>query len=185
MVWAFAMASGNPGDGSADTGGDGSCTQVEELWLEAQSVPSASLVPCVRAFPRGVDGALRVRDGASVIKLSYASVNININVSDQPQARAEAGSVTIRLAAACDLRTAGQGQVVAPGVSRFEVGGSRGVPEAADVFPGGCVTYRAGDGTAASAALLNQAKRAVTLRTRDDLRETLRRRSGGRLELDP
>jgi AAA domain/TrwC relaxase len=36
----------------------------------------------------------------------------------------------------------------------------------------------------ASAALVDQAQRAVTYRTRDDLRQALRRHSGGRLELD-
>ena len=29
------------------------CTDLEPLWLEAQSVPSASLVPCVRSLPAG------------------------------------------------------------------------------------------------------------------------------------
>jgi hypothetical protein len=37
----------------------------------------------------------------------------------------------------------------------------------------------------AAAELLDQAERAVTFRTRDDLREALRRRSNGRLQLDP
>jgi hypothetical protein len=53
------------------------------------------------------------------------------------------------------------------------------------VFPGGCVTYQPEVGIGPSAPLLDQAQRAVTYRTRDDLREALRRRSGGRLELDP
>jgi hypothetical protein len=37
----------------------------------------------------------------------------------------------------------------------------------------------------ASARLLDQAERAVVFRTRDELRQALRRRSDGRLELDP
>ena len=53
------------------------------------------------------------------------------------------------------------------------------------MFPGGCVTYQPEVGIGPSAPLLDQAQRAVTYRTRDDLREALRRRSGGRLELDP
>jgi len=53
------------------------------------------------------------------------------------------------------------------------------------VFPGGCLTYRPEPGIGPIAPLLDQAERAVTYRTRDDLREALRRRSGGRLELDP
>ena len=56
-------------DPAAVTGGNGSCTQLEELWLEAQSVPSASRIPCVQAFPGGVVGTLAVRDGESVLEL--------------------------------------------------------------------------------------------------------------------
>jgi hypothetical protein len=65
-------------------------------------------------------------------------------------------------------------------VTRYEVGGVW-----ADVFPGGCVTYRPDADANASDVLLDQAKRAVTYRSRDDLREALRLRSDGRLRLDP
>jgi len=54
-----------------------------------------------------------------------------------------------------------------------------------DVFPGGCVSYRPGPDLAPSAPLLDQVEHAVTYRTRDDLAAALRRRSGGRLTLDP
>jgi hypothetical protein len=54
-----------------------------------------------------------------------------------------------------------------------------------DVFPGGCVTYQPEPDLEPSAALLDQAQRAVTYRTRADLREALRRHSDGRLQLDP
>ena len=120
-----------------------------------------------------------------MLDLGRASFSININAGDQPRAGSEAGSVLVRLAAACDAQPAGQGRTVASGVRRFQTDGSRGAPAAADVFPGGCVTYRPGPSTGGSAALLDQAERAVVFRTRDDLREALRRRSGGRLELDP
>ena len=53
------------------------------------------------------------------------------------------------------------------------------------MFPGGCVNYQPQLGIGPSDPLLDQAQRAVTYRTRDDLREALRRRSGGRLQLDP
>ena len=52
MAWVFATASANPSVGAAVSGGNGSCTQLEELWLQAQSVPSASRIPCVQALPR-------------------------------------------------------------------------------------------------------------------------------------
>jgi tRNA A-37 threonylcarbamoyl transferase component Bud32/membrane-associated phospholipid phosphatase len=185
MAWAFATASANPSAGAAVGGGNGSCTQLEELWLQAQAVPSASLIPCVQAFPAGIYGALRVRNGESVLELSHASLDISLIAGEWPRARAAAGSVTIRLTATCDLQPAGQGQTVAPGVRRFQIGGPPGRSEVVDVFPGGCVTYRPDPDDGASAALVDQAQRAVSFRTRDDLREALRRRSGGRLDLDP
>ena len=73
---------------------------------------------------------------------------------------------------------------MAPGVKRFQLQGSASPPQVVDVFPGGCVNYQPQVGIGPSAPLLDQAQRAVTYRTRDDLREALRRRSGGRLELD-
>jgi hypothetical protein len=148
-------------------------------------VPSASRIPCVQAFPGGVVGTLAVRDGESVLELSHASLDIDIGAGDQPQAAAAAGSVTIRFTAACAVPTTGQGQTVAPGVRRFQTPGQAAAPEVVDVFPGGCVTYQPKPGIGDSAPLLDQARRAVTYRTRDDLRDALRDRSGGRLQLDP
>ncbi len=187
MAWVFASSSANPGGAAAigGWGGNGSCTQLEELWLQAQSVPSASRIPCVQALPAGIYGALRVGDGESVLELSHASLDISLSVAEPPRAHAAAGSVTIRLTATCAVPTAGEGQTVAPGVRRFQLDGPASTPEMVDVFPGGCVTYQQEPGAGASAALLHQAQRAVTYRTRDDLREALRRRSGGRLQLDP
>jgi hypothetical protein len=77
----------------------------------------------------------------------------------------------------------GDGLIVAPGVRRFQVEGVRDTPPVVDVFPGGCVTYQLG--ASSGAELLDQAKRAVSFRSRDELRQALRRRSNGRLELDP
>jgi hypothetical protein len=187
MAWVFASSSANPG-GAAATGGwsgNGSCTQLEELWLEAQSVPSASRIPCVQALPAGIYSALAVRDGGSVLELSHASLDISLIAGEWPRAHAAAGSVTIRLTATCAVQTTGQGQTVTPGVRRFQLDGPASTPEVVDVFPGGCVTYQQEPGAGTSAALLDQAQYAVTFRTRDDLREVLRRHSGDRLDLDP
>jgi hypothetical protein len=184
MAWAFASASANPDAGAAVSGGNGSCTQLEELWLQAQAVPSASVIPCFRAFPAGIQGALRVRNGESVLQFDRAGVDIKLNIADGPQVTAAAGSVTIRLTATCAVYTAAAGQTIAPGVTRFHLEGPRSTSEVADVFRGGCVTYRAEAGSA-SARLLDQAQRAVSFRARDDLRQALQRRSGGRLDLYP
>jgi hypothetical protein len=130
-------------------------------------------------------GDLRVRDGESVLELSHASVDINIGTGGQPQASAEAGSVVIRLTAGCDRQMTGAGQAMAPEVRRFQLQGSGRSPEVVDVFPGGCVTFRPGPDPGPSASLLDQVEDAVIYRTRDDLRQALRLRSGGRLQLDP
>jgi tRNA A-37 threonylcarbamoyl transferase component Bud32 len=185
LAWAFARSSANPGGAAVVTGGDGSCTQLEELWLQAQSVPSASRIPCVQAFPEGIVGDLAVRDGESVLELSRASVDISVGSGGQPRANAKAGSVTIRLSAVCGLQTTGAGQAIAPGVRRFQVQEPGRPRQVADVFPGGCVTYQPGPGTAAPAALLDEAQRVITYRTRDNLRDALQHISGGRLQLDP
>jgi len=185
MAWAFARSSATPGGEAIVTGANGSCTQLEELWLQAQSVPSASRIPCIRAFPDGMLGDLAVRDGESVLELSHASVDINIGTGGQPQATAEAGSVLITLTAGCDRQLTGAGQTVAPGVRRFRLQGPARAPEVVDVFPGGCVTYRPGPDPGRSAPLLEQAEHAVSYRTRDDLSQALIRYSDGRLRLDP
>ena len=181
----FAQVSTSPGGASGVAGGIGSCSQIEELWLQAQSVPSASRIPCIRAFPDGMLGDLAVRDGESVLELSHASVDINIGTGGQPQATAEAGSVLITLTAGCDRQLTGAGQTVAPGVRRFRLQGPARAPEVVDVFPGGCVTYRPGPDPGPSAPLLEQAEHAVSYRTRDDLSQALIRCSDGRLRLDP
>jgi tRNA A-37 threonylcarbamoyl transferase component Bud32/membrane-associated phospholipid phosphatase len=185
LAWGFARSSANPGGAAAVTGGNGSCTQIEELWLQAQAVPSASRIPCVQAYPPGVFGALAVRDGESVLELSRGSLNLNIGAGGEPQASAEAGAVTVRLTATCPVPETGEGQAIAPSVRRFQIEGSGSTPEVVDVFPGGCVSIRPEAGIGPAAPLMDQAERAVTYRTRDDLREALRRRSGGRLQLDP
>ena len=184
MAWAFASSSANPDAGAAVSGGNGSCTQLEELWLQAQAVPSASRIPCFQAFPAGIQGALRVRNGESVLQFDRAGVDIKLNIADGLHVTAEAGSVTIRLTATCAAHTTTAGQTIAPGVTRFNLEGPLSTSEVADVFRGGCITYRAEAGSA-SARLLDQAQRTVSFRARDDLRQALRRRSGGRLDLYP
>ena len=184
MAWAFASSSANPDAGAAVSGGNGSCTQLEELWLQAQAVPSASRIPCFQAFPARIQGALRVRNGESVLQFDRAGVDIKLNIADGLHVTAEAGSVTIRLTATCAAHTTTAGQTIAPGVTRFNLEGPPGTSEVADVFRGGCITYRAEAGSA-SARLLDQSQRAVSFRARDDLRQALQRRSGGRLDLYP
>ena len=121
VALAFALTSTTPGNASAIKGADGSCTQIEELWLQAQSVPSASRIPCIQSLPPDTTVELRVQNGQSVLKLiPTTGPNININVGEEPQT-SEAGSVTIQLTAACGIPTPGGGRIVAPDVRRFHV----------------------------------------------------------------
>jgi tRNA A-37 threonylcarbamoyl transferase component Bud32/membrane-associated phospholipid phosphatase len=182
IALGFALNSTTPPSYKAVNGGHGFCADIEELWLMAQSVPSASRVPCIPAPPSDTALVLRVKNGQSVLELtSTIGPNPDINVGTDPQAF-ERG-VRIRLTAACEIQTSGDGLIVAPCVRRFQVAVVRGTPQVVDVFPGGCVTYQLGASTGAE--LLDQAKRAVSFRSRDELRQALRRRSNGRLELDP
>ena len=65
------------------------CGDLESLWLEAQSVPSASLVPCIRSpLPGWTVAEVAVNDGRSVVIFNH----------DQ----AGPSAVVLRLTAACD-----------------------------------------------------------------------------------
>jgi tRNA A-37 threonylcarbamoyl transferase component Bud32 len=184
IALGFALGSTTPGSYKYVRGGHGVCTDLEELWLMAQSVPSVSRIPCIRALPPDTTSQLRVHNGQSVLELtSTIGPNPDVNVGIEPQPQVPQGGVAVRLTAACEIQTRGEGRIVAPGVRRFQVEGVRRTPQVVDVFPGGCVTYQPGASTGAE--LLDQAERAVSFRTRDDLREALRRRSNGRLQLDP
>ena len=74
------------------------CDDLEPLWLMAQSVPSASLVPCVRSLPVGWTVAeVAVNNGRSLITLDHD--------------RAGDGALVVRLTAACDPERRGGGAV--------------------------------------------------------------------------
>ena len=65
------------------------CTDLEPLWLQAQAVPSASLVPCVRSLPAGWTLAnVAVNNGRSVLTLDHD--------------RAGNAAMVVRLTASCD-----------------------------------------------------------------------------------
>jgi hypothetical protein len=151
------------------------CTHYEPLWLQAQAVPSASLVPCVRTLPAGWTLAgVAVNSGRSVITLDHD--------------RAGKGAMETRLTEACDIRGATAVVSQQPGVRRYlQIHGL--VPElrgaSFDVFPGGCVTTRFTVSGQDRAELTGEAPFIVALTTRRELREALEVRSGGRLHLDP
>jgi tRNA A-37 threonylcarbamoyl transferase component Bud32 len=155
--------------------GNLACTDLEPQWLLAQSVPSASLVPCLRSLPVGwMMGNVTVNDGRSVISLNHD--------------RAGTGVLVIRLTARCDPRGATQVSSNQPQVQRYQRI-NRLTPrfEATyfDLFPGGCVTARAALPAANRAEVSNELTTILHYATRQTLQQALDQRSDGRLRLDP
>jgi tRNA A-37 threonylcarbamoyl transferase component Bud32/membrane-associated phospholipid phosphatase len=152
------------------------CTHLEPLWLEAQSVPSASLVPCVRSLPVGWSLAgVTVNDGRSVLTLNHD--------------RAGDAALVVRLTAACDPSGAVQGPSPIAGVRHSQRTESSAGGEFSatwyDQFPGACVTSRLHLTTDPNGEFAAQAPQVLGFTTRAALREELSQRSGGRLQLDP
>jgi hypothetical protein len=150
------------------------CDQLEPLWLEAQSVPSASMVPCVRSLPEGwTFGAANARSGWTRFTLDHD--------------RAGRPALVVRLTATCETAGATPTPSQRPGTrsyQRTEPGGV--VPSTSyTVFPGGCVTSQlraTGDG---EQTLADEAASAIGYTTRGALARALDQRSDGRLHLDP
>jgi membrane-associated phospholipid phosphatase/tRNA A-37 threonylcarbamoyl transferase component Bud32 len=156
------------------------CAEPEPLWLMAQSVPSASLVPCVSPLPAGwrfvnaSEGPLPsgARNGWSRFTLAkYLSA-----------------SMVVRLSATCDPTGAVQRPSDQPGAQRYErTGQGHSGPSATwyTVFPGGCVTAQLDWTSAADPALVTEAESLIDFTTRQTLQQALEQRSGGHLHLDP
>jgi membrane-associated phospholipid phosphatase/tRNA A-37 threonylcarbamoyl transferase component Bud32 len=150
---------------------DVDCGHLEPLWLIAQSVPSASLVPCLQLVP--VDWKVTevaVNNGRSVITL------------DHDRGGKAAMVVTLTAAAACDLAGATEVTSEQRGATRWYRARDN---TRAYTFPGGCVTQRF---TAAAPSALRMRDTAATelgFTTRAALQAALSVRSDGRLQLDP
>jgi tRNA A-37 threonylcarbamoyl transferase component Bud32 len=157
------------------TVGNLACSDLEPQWLLAQSVPSASLVPCLGSLPVGwMVGNVTVNDGRSVISLDHD--------------RAGPGVLVIRLTATCDTRVATEVSSDQPQVRRYQRI-DRQTPrfEATrfDRFPGGCVTAQSAVPAATQAEVTSQLATIVHYTSRQALQQALDQRSGGRLRLDP
>ena len=137
----------------------------------AQSVPSASLIPCLQLVP--VDwtvAKVAVNNGRSVITLDH----------DQ----AGSGAMVVRLTAACDLAGAREVSSEQRGARRYlRIGASSATR--IYTFSGGCVTQRFRAAGPSELRLSDTASTEFGFITRDELRQALSQRSDGRLELDP
>jgi hypothetical protein len=140
----------------------------------AQSVPSASLVPCLQLVP--VDwkvAEVAVNNGRSVITLDHD--------------RGGRAALVVRLtdAAACDLAGATEVTSEQRGASRYVRFDPNGTATRLYVFPGGCVTQRFRAAAPSAARMSDTAASDFGFVTREGLRQALSQRSHGRLELDP
>jgi tRNA A-37 threonylcarbamoyl transferase component Bud32 len=151
------------------------CAHLEPLWLQAQSVPSASMVPCLRPLPTGWSVAnVAVNNGRSVITLNHD--------------RAGKGALVLRLTPACDPAGAVQEPSPIPGVRHHQRTQAHAGQLSAtwyDQFPGGCVTARLHPTNDPNGEIAAQAPQVLGFITRATLREALNQRSHGRLQLDP
>jgi membrane-associated phospholipid phosphatase/tRNA A-37 threonylcarbamoyl transferase component Bud32 len=149
---------------------DVDCGHLEPLWLIAQSVPSASLVPCLQLVP--VDwkvAEVAVNNGRSVITLDH-------------DRGGKAAMVITLTAAACDLAGATEVTSEQAEASRWYRArdNTRGYK-----FPGGCVTQRFSAAAPSALRMRDTAATELGFVTREQLGQALSRRSGGRLQLDP
>jgi hypothetical protein len=149
------------------------CADPLRLAIVAQSVPSASYLPCIRNLQPGwtTSGFDPAQDGTSFLLNSDRSPG-------QP--------VTVRLTTACRISGASPSPARAPGVltyTRLDSIRPRFAGRLYDVFPGGCVTYTFDFSHGSQIELMEQFKAAVGLYPRQQLRLVLKQELG--VELNP
>jgi membrane-associated phospholipid phosphatase len=153
--------------------GNADCGTSNVMILMAQSVPSATSIPCVASLPAGwTMGGMRIERGEGRFWLD----------SDRAGTRA----VTVSLLPPDDCSVTGASEVPSdePGMRRFErpdqlppqLRSTRSY-----LFVGGCITYRFKFGSPETAALLFDADSALAFQARAELVETVRARNDLRL----
>jgi tRNA A-37 threonylcarbamoyl transferase component Bud32 len=154
---------------------DVGCSNLEPLWLMAQSVPSASLIPCLQfASVDWTVAKVAVNNGRSVITLDHD--------------RAGKAAMVVRLSASCDLAGATEVTSEQSGARRYlrvDRNSTEFSATRAYTFPGGCVTQRFRGAGPSALRLRDTASTEFGFITREQLRQALSQRSHGRLELDP
>src|SRR5262249_50413106 len=132
LVFNWARLFSNNDNTSTPVNVAARCDAMEPMWLQAQAVPTADLVPCVASLPVGWSfGTLTVNNGRSTLALDYA--------------RAGSSAIDVHFAASCDVAGASEVTADVPGARRFErppAGGTDAVLDWYEVFPGGCVSAR-------------------------------------------
>jgi hypothetical protein len=151
------------------------CRDWSPLWLEAQAVPSAALVPCVRSLPTGWSfSRADAKNGHARYVLDHD--------------RAGSGAITASLDPHCNiagLRPAPSGNAR---VRRYQGASSATTRTWYDIFAGGCATvtvHSASTSSDVAAQLAQDAPQVVGYASRTALRRVLADRSNGQLRLDP
>ena len=148
---------------------DVGCDHLEPLWLMAQSVPSASLIPCLQLV--SVDwtvAKVTVNNGRSVITLNHNGGG--------------KAAMVVRLTASCDLAGATEVTSEQQGATRWYRARDN---TRAYKFPGGCVTQRFSGAGPSAPRMSDTASTEFGFITREQLGQALSQRSHGRLDLDP
>jgi predicted anti-sigma-YlaC factor YlaD len=151
------------------------CDRFETLWVMAQSVPTASQLPCIPAdLPGWSVSDVTVNDGRTVATFDHD--------------RAGNAAVVLRLTATCDTGDAVEAPSQLAQVRRYESPDQLGGGYEAtwyERFEGGCVTYRLHSNKDPIGRFATEAGVLLSFTSRQDLRDELERRSDGRLHLDP
>lgn len=151
------------------------CDDYGVLMLEAQSVRSAQLLPCVELMPKGWSpGSTHIDEKGTTFTLHSESAGRN--------------AARIQLAGECS--TDGYVRVPSdePDTQRFEMvtrvsNGYAGTR--IYVFSGGCTSIDFAFDTDASAALANEVSLALGFVLRDNVNQAIREITNGREQLDP
>ncbi len=154
---------------------DLSCRQWVPLWLEAQAVPSATLVPCVRSLPAGWAFA------RADVKNGKAQYLVNHD-------RAGDNAITTRLTRRCDTRGASEVRSGDARIHRFQRPSIDRTQTWYDVFPGGCATVIVHSVTSrrdVTSQLASEAPLVLGYTDRQTLQRALADHSGDHLHLDP
>jgi hypothetical protein len=149
------------------------CQALQRVALVAQSVPTASFVPCLGQLPPG---------------WAVSSLQVQRGVTDflMQSDRASGHPVRVRLTMQCNLAGAVPTAPRAPGVRtylRLRSIEPRYAGALYDEFPGGCVSYQFDVQRGPHIALIQDFESAVTLMSRQQLRLQLHQKFD--LELDP
>jgi hypothetical protein len=171
LTWALQTDRTNSSLFTSDVG----CSDQEALWLMAQAVPSATLVPCVQLAPPGWS-LNDVKAGSGFATIVFDT--------DRPM---QTAAVTVDLAPTCDLAGATEVSSEQPGARRYlriDRDASPVRVTRSYVFPGGCVSERFTSPNSPE-RLAAEASASLGFVSRERLAADLSRRSDGRLHLDP